>query len=187
MAKKSQPEKGLPSVSIEGIGILKWNNEQTRLFEEWALQFLDFPKSGIKNSPNGIVTMSAEFAVMNMLQTATMQTRALYHALRMEQPDLTIEDVDNLITDYKQAGKSWDDLLIAIQRSFLICNDPSSLASQEARWKASREMMDLQKKIAEKTEKGKMDQAKKAMAKLTIQLQELDSGEAPPGSDTVSD
>ena len=187
MAKKSHPEKGLPSVTIEGIGTLKWNNEQTRLFEEWALGFLDFPKSGIKNTPSGIMTMSAQFAVMNMLQTATMQTRALWHALRTEQPDLKIEDVDNLITEYKQSGKSWDDLLIAIQRSFLICNDPSSLASQEARWKASREMQELQQKILEKTEKKKMSDAREAMANLTTQLQELDSGEAPPDSATVSD
>jgi hypothetical protein len=187
MAKKSNPDKGLPSVTIDGIGTLKWNNEQTRLFEEWALQFLDFPKSGIKTTSAGIVTMDAKFAVLNTMQTASMQTRALWHALRAGQPDITIETIDQMITDYRASGKDWEDLIIAIQRSFLLSNDPSSLASQEANGRAYGKWRISRSKMIAKSEKKNQDQTKEAIKKLTTQLAELDSGDSLQDSGTALD
>ena len=194
MSKKSNPEKGLPSVTIDldKPRTLKWNNEQTRLFEEWALPYLDFPRSGIKygiptqSNPTGVITMDAKFAIMSSLNTATIQTKALFHALRSENKDIdSIEKVDALITDYKLSGQSWDDLLIAIQRSFLLANDPSSLASQEERWKALRELMILKMKEAEMKRKMDMKEISDQMTAVKESIAELDSGETPPDSPTA--
>lgn len=188
MSKKSNPEKGLPSVTIDldKPRTLKWNNEQTRKFEEFALPYLDFPRSGIKVTPGGIMTMDAQYAIMNSLNTSAMQTRALYHALQADNKDIdSIEKVDDLITDYKASGQSWDDLLIAIQRSFLLANDPSSLSSHEERWKALRDLNKINAKVtAKKQEKAKKEIADQ-IAKAEKSLEELDSGETPPGSPTA--
>lgn len=194
MSKKSTPEKGLPSVTIDldKPRTLKWNNEQTRKFEEWVLPYMEFPRSGIKqgmptkSNPSGIITMDSQYAIMNLLNTATIQTRALYHALQTDNPDMdTIEKVDNLITDYKASGESWDDLLIAIQRSFLLANDPSSLSSQEERWKALRDLSKINRKVVAR----KQEMAKKEIADTTAkamkELEELDTGETPPDSPTA--
>ena len=191
---KSNPEKGLPSVTIDldKPRILKWNNEQTRLFEEWALPYLDFPRSGIKRemptqrNPTGIITMDGKFAIMNSLNTATIQTRALYHALQAENNDLSdIKLVDGLVTDYKVSGQSWDDLLIAIQRSFLLANDPSSLASHEARWKALHDLAKINLKVAAKMQANAEKEIAEQMKKAEKTLAELDSGETPPDSPTA--
>ena len=188
MSKKSTPEKGLPSVTIEfsdGPKTLKWNNEETRVFEEWILAHLDYPKTGLKATPTGIVSMNAEFAIMNFMATRTIQTRALYHSLRAESPDLTFSDVDNLITEYKASGKSYDDLLIAIQRAFLLANNPSILASQEANWKESRQIIAIQKEITAKTAAQESVERQKKMKEMEKKLAELASGETPPDSPTV--
>lgn len=194
MSKKSNPEKGLPSVTIDldKPRTLKWNNEQTIKFEEWALPYLDFPQSGIKrgmptqSNPTGIITMDAKIAIMNFMNTAAIQTRALYHALQAENNDLADpKSVDELVTNYKASGQSWDDLLIAIQRSFLLANDPSSLASQEERWKALRELMLLKVKEAEMKRKMDMKEISDQMTAVKESIAELDSGETQPGSPTA--
>ena len=194
MSKKSNPEKGLPSVTIEldKPRTLRWNNKETREFEEWILQFFDFPRSGIKqgtptkSNPTGLLSMSAEYAIMNMLNTVAVQTRALFHSLRSENGDIdSIAKIDDLITDYKASGQSWDDLLIAIQRSFLLANDPSSLASQEERWKALRELMILKMKEAEMKRKMDMKEISDQMTAVKESIAELDSGETPPDSPTA--
>ena len=188
MSKKSNPEKGLPSVTIDldKPRTLKWNNEQTRKFEEFALPYLDFPRSGIKVTPGGILTMDAQYAIMNSLNTSAIQTRALYHALHADNPDMdTIEKVDGLITDYKASGQSWDDLLIAIQRSFLLANDPSSLSSQEVRWKALRDLAKINAKVAAKMQAKAEKEIAEQIAEQEKTLAELDSGEIPPASPTA--
>lgn len=194
MSKKSNPEKGLPSVTIDldKPRTLKWNNEQTRKFEEWALPYLDFPQSGIKrgiptqSNPTGIITMDAKIAIMNFMNTVAIQTRALYHALQVENKDIdSIEKVDALITDYKLSGQSWDDLLIAIQRSFLLANDPSSLASQEERWKALHDLAKINAKVTAKMQANAEKEIAEQMRKAEKTLAELDSGETQPGLPTA--
>ena len=194
MSKKSNPEKGLPSVTIEldKPRTLRWNNKETREFEEWILQFFDFPRSGIKqgtptkSNPTGLLSMSAEYAIMNMLNTVAVQTRALFHSLRSENGDIdSIAKIDDLITDYKASGQSWDDLLIAIQRSFLLANDPSSLASHEVRWKALHDLAKINAKVAAKIQENAEKEIAEQMKKAEKTLAELDSGETPPGSPTA--
>lgn len=194
MSKKSNPEKGLPSVTIDldKPRTLKWNNEQTRKFEEWALPYLDFPQSGIKrgmptqSNPTGIITMDAKIAIMNFMNTVAIQTRALYHALQVENNDLSDpKSVDELVTNYKASGQSWDDLLIAIQRSFLLANDPSSLASHEVRWKALRDLEKINAKVTAKMQANAEKEIADQMRKAEKTLAELDSGETQPDSPIV--
>jgi PAB1-binding protein PBP1 len=119
---------------------------------------------------------------MQALTTATMQSYALLFALKHEDPKITIEQVDEMISAYKESGKDYDELIVAIQRAYLLSNHPSSLASQEERWKAFKTMKATEQKIQEKREKVSSKKVAEAIARLEKQLQEIDSGEAPPAS-----
>jgi hypothetical protein len=130
--------------------------------------------------------MDGKFAIMNSLNTATIQTRALYHALQAENADLSdIKLVDGLVTNYKASGQSWDDLLIAIQRSFLLANDPSSLASHEVRWKALHDLAKINLKVAAKVQAKAEKEIAEQIAEQEKTLAELDSGETQPGLPTA--
>jgi hypothetical protein len=177
-------KKGLSSVTIilDKPRTLRWPNGATREFEEWALEYMGLPKTGVGQN----VIVGAEGIVLQGLTNATLQTYALFYALKHEDPDLTIEDVDEMVSAYKEAGKDYDELIIAIQRAYLLSNHPSSLASHEERWKNFKQMKVMDQKIREKREKAGNKKVAEAIAQLEKQLQEIDSGETPPVSDTPS-
>ena len=180
-------KKGLPSVVIDldRPRTLRFPNGPTREFEEWALGYLGLPKTGVGMTADGPKVFSGEDIIMQ-LTNSTLQTYALYFGLKHEDSELTIEQVDGMITAYKEAGKNYDDLIIAVQRAYLLSNHPSSLASQEERWKSLRKMSELQAKIREKMEKAAKKKTADALARLEKQLQEISSGEAPPASASPS-
>jgi hypothetical protein len=181
-------KKGLSSVTIilDRPRTLRWPNGVTREFEEWVLSYMGLPKTGIGRSEDRNIVIGAEDIIMQGLTSATLQTYALFYALRHEDPKLTIEAVDELISAYKEAGKDYDELIIAIQRAYLLSNHPSSLASQEERWKGFKTMKAMELKIQEKREKASNKKVAEAIARLEKQLAEIDSGEAPPVSDIPS-
>ena len=181
-------KKGLSSVTIilDKPRTLRWPNGVTREFEEWALSYMGLPKTGVGRSEDRNIVVGAEGIIMQGLTNATLQTYALFYALRHEDPELTIEAVDELVSAYKEAGKDYDELIIAIQRSYLLSNHPSSLASQEERWKGFKTMKAMEQKIQEKREKASSKKVAEAIARLEKQLAEIDSGEAPPASATPS-
>lgn len=181
-------KKGLPSVVIDldRPRTLRFPNGITREFEEWALTYIGLPKTGISMTGDGPKVFSGEDIIMQ-LTNSTLQTYALYFALKHDDADLTIEKVDELVTAYKEAGKNYDDLIMAVQRAYLLSNHPSILASQEERWKNLRKMTDLQEKIRTKGETAAKKKIAEALDRLEKQLQEIGSGEAPPGSPTLSD
>jgi hypothetical protein len=181
-------KKGLSSVviNLDKPRTLRWPNGVTREFEEWALDYMGLPKTGVGRSEDRNIVIGAEGIIMQGLTNATLQAYALFYALKHEEPDITIEAVDELISAYKEAGKDYDELLIAIQRSFLLSNHPSSLASQEERWKGFKMLRATEQKIQEKREKASNKKVAEAIARLEKQLQEINSGEAPPASDIPS-
>lgn len=181
-------KKGLSSVTIilDKPRTLRWPNGITREFEEWALSYMGLPKTGVGRSEDRNIVVGAEGIIMQGLTNATLQTYALFYALRHEDPELTIEAVDELISAYKEAGKDYDELIIAIQRSYLLSNHPSSLASQEERWKGFKTMKTMEQKIQEKREKASNKKVAAAITRLEKQLAEIDSGEAPPASASPS-
>jgi hypothetical protein len=178
-------KKGLSSVviTLDKPRTLRWPNGATREFEEWALEYVGLPKTGVGVDNDGKrVVFSAQDIIMQALTTATMQSYALLFALKHEDPKITIEQVDEMISAYKESGKDYDELIVAIQRAYLLSNHPSSLASQEERWKAFKTMKATEQKIQEKREKVSSKKVAEAIARLEKQLQEIDSGEAPPAS-----
>lgn len=181
-------KKGLSSVVIDldRPRTLRFPNGPTREFEEWALSYLGLPKTGVGMTGDGPKVFSGEDIIMQ-LTNSTLQTYALYFGLKHDDPDLAIEKVDEMITAYKEAGKNYDDLLISVQRAYLLSNHPSSLASQEERWRNLRKMSDLQAKIQAKRETTAKKKIAEALGQLEKQLQEIDSGEAPPDLPTPSD
>ncbi|MDD4479396.1 MAG: hypothetical protein PHD64_10160 [Mesotoga sp.] len=182
-------KKGLSSVviTLDKPRTLRWPNGITREFEEWALDYIGMPKTGVGLSEGKRIVLGAEDIIMQALTTATLQSYALLFSLRHEDPKITIEQVDDLISAYKEAGKDYDELIMAIQRSFLLSNHPSSLASQEERWKGFKTMKSMEQKIQEKREKASNKKVAEAISQLEKQLNEIDSGEAPPALDTPSD
>lgn len=181
-------KKGLSSVTIilDKPRTLRWPNGVTREFEEWALSYMGLPKTGVGRSEDRNIVVGAEDIIMQGLTNATLQTYALFYALKHEDPELTVEAVDEMISAYKEAGKDYDELIIAIQRAYLLSNHPSSLASQEERWKSFKVMREMEQKIQEKREKASNKKVAEAITRLEKQLAEIDSGEAPPASDTPS-
>ena len=182
-------KKGLSSVTIilDKPRTLRWPNGITREFEEWALSYMGLPKTGVGRSEDRNIVVGAEGIITQGLTNATLPTYALFYALKHEDPELTVEAVDEMISAYKEAGKDYDELIIAIQRSYLLSNHPSSLASQEERWKNLRKMSDLQAKIQAKRETTAKKKISEALGQLEKQLQEIGSGEAQPDSPTPSD
>lgn len=182
-------KKGLSAVTItlDKPRTLRWPNGITREFEEWALSYMGLPKTGVGQSNGRDIVVGAEGIIMQGLTNATLQTYALLYALKHEDAKLTVETVDELISAYKEAEKDYDELIIAIQRSYLLSNHPSSLASQEERWKGFKTMKAMEAKIQEKKEKASSKKVAEAIARLEKQLAEIDSGEAPPALDTPLD
>ena len=181
-------KKGLSSVTIilDKPRTLRWPNGITREVEEWALSYMGLPKTGVGRSEDRNVVIGAEDIIMQGLTSATLQTYALFYALRHEDSELTVEAVDDLVSAYKEAGKDYDELIIAVQRAYLLSNHPSSLASQEERWKSFKMLRATEQKIQEKREKASNKKVAEAIARLEKQLQEINSGEAPPASDIPS-
>jgi hypothetical protein len=179
---KSNPAKGLPSITIEldKPRTLRWPHGAVREFEDMALRYLDLPKTG---------NIRADTILQQTLHNPTIQTFALYFGLREDasknkELDFSMDKIDELLTTYKENGGNMDDLLDPLQRSYLISNDPSGLASWEERLKNLKEIAKLQKKIAAKEEAKKKAELTVTMANLAKQLAEIDSGQTPSDSDS---
>ena len=182
---KSNPAKGLPSITIDldKPRALRWPHGAVRGFEDMALRYLELPKAG---------NVRADTIIHNAISNSTIQTYALYFALlddakKNEEKDFSIDKVDELLTAYKESGGDMDELIVAIQRSYMINNDPSHLASWEERLKNLKEMAALQKKVSEKEEAKKKKDLATSMANLEKQLAEIDSGPTPSDSDSPSE
>ena len=159
MSKKSNPEKGLRTVSIEFGGRtrqLKFGHTILGDFEAEANQVLR--SQGVIGRGDMIF---ADTLMSTWLGNAKIFSNALLHGLKHEstkEDPITIETIDAAIDDYLEAGKPKIDLTRAIIRAHKLATDPSSLASLERNWKisddrqtfltkAQNEFMDNQEKI----------------------------------------
>ena len=133
MSKKSNPEKGLRTVSIEFAG-------QTRQikFSHTAIGNLEEDANRILRA-NGISKDGMLFAdtiISGWLGNAKILSTALHHGLNRE---LSLEEINNGIDSYIEAGGKKLDLIRDIARAYKLATDPSSLASLERSWKVSDE------------------------------------------------
>ena len=133
MPKKSNPEKGLRTVSIEFAG-------QTRQikFSHTAIGNLEEDANRILRA-NGISKDGMLFAdtiISGWLGNAKILSTALHHGLNRE---LSLEEINNGIDSYIEAGGKKLDLIRDIARAYKLATDPSSLASLERSWKVSDE------------------------------------------------
>jgi hypothetical protein len=182
---KTSKSKGLPSITIEldKPRTLRWPHGAVREFEDMALRYLELPKTG---------NVRADTILQQTLHNPTIQTFALYFGLREDarnakELDFSMDKIDELLTTYKENGGNIDDLVEPIQRSFLISNDPSGLASWEERLKNLKEIVKLQKKIAAKEDAKKKTDLATSITNLEKQLAEIDSGPTPSDSASLSE
>lgn len=179
---KSNPAKGLPSITIEldKPRTLRWPHGAVREFEDMALRYLELPKTG---------NVRADTILQQTLHNPTIQSYALYFALREDaiknkESDFSMDKIDDLLTTYKENGGDMDELVDPIIRSYKITNDPSGLASWEERLKNLREISVIQKKITAKEDAKRKLDLSKTMTNLEKQLAEIDSGLTPSDSDS---
>ena len=133
MSKKSNPEKGLRTVSIEFAGKtrqIKFSHTAIGNLEEDANRILR--ANGI--SKDGM--LFADTIISGWLGNAKILSTALHHGLNRE---LSLEEINNGIDSYIEAGGKKLDLIRDIARAYKLATDPSSLASLERSWKVSDE------------------------------------------------
>jgi hypothetical protein len=158
---KSNPEKGLRTVSIDFAGqtrTLKFSHPIVGNFEAEANGILH----AIKATPEDQF-LFADRLIGGWLGQAKILSCALRHAMNNELPQAGI---DSGIDDYIQSGGQKIDLIRAIMRAYYMATDPSSLALLERSWKASDEFQAIQDKAA--TEQTEIMEKKIAAAKAKI-------------------
>ena len=161
MSKKSNPEKGLRTVSIEFAGKtrqIKFSHTAIGNLEEDANRILR--ANGI--SKDGM--LFADTIISGWLGNAKILSTALHHGLNRE---LSLEEINNGIDSYIEAGGKKLDLIRDIARAYKLATDPSSLASLERSWKVSDDadlyLTSMERKKEDLTEKAIAD----AKARLT--------------------
>jgi len=153
---KSNPEKGLRTVSIEFA-------DKTRQLKFGHTSIGDF-----ESEANAILRVDGVIAPGNMLfadrimdgwlGNARIFSQALYHGLKHEDKDLSLADIDVAIDSFIEDGGLKQDLVRAIITAYRYATNPSSLASLKRNWKisddrqmflteADNEFMDNQEKI----------------------------------------
>ena len=160
MSKKSNPEKGLRTVSIEFAGKtrqIKFSHTAIGNLEEDANKILR--SNGI--SKDGM--LFADTIVSGWLGNAKILSTVLYHGLNRE---LSLEEIDNGIDSYIESGGKKLDLIRDIARAYKLATDPSSLASLERSWKVS----DERQEILTAAENEKITAVEKAIADAKARL-----------------
>ncbi|MFA5377746.1 MAG: hypothetical protein WC455_18495 [Dehalococcoidia bacterium] len=160
MSKKSNPEKGLRTVSIEFAGQtrqIKFSHTTIGNLEEDANRILR--ANGI--SKDGM--LFADTIISGWLGNAKILSTALHHGLNRE---LSLEEINNGIDSYIEAGGKKLDIIRDIARAYKLATDPSSLASLERSWKVS----DERQAMLTEAENQQMDAVAKAIAEAKAKL-----------------
>ncbi|MCK9568629.1 hypothetical protein M0R72_06790 [Candidatus Pacearchaeota archaeon] len=174
MSKKSNPEKGLRTVSIEFAG-------QTRQikFSHTAIGNLEEDANRILRA-NGISKDGMLFAdtiVSGWLGNAKILSQVLYHGLKHEDDKISLEEIDNGIDSYIESGGKKLDLIRDIARAYKLATDPSSLASLERSWKVS----DERQAMLTEAENQQMEAVAKAIADAKARLTPGSTSSESPG------
>lgn len=159
MAKKSNPGKGLRTVSIEFGGKtrnLKFGHTSIGRFEAAANEIL---------RSMGVIEPGSMIFADGIMQSWTGNAQILSLALQYATLDDPVENMDSAIDSYIEAGGSKRDLIRQIITAYRYAVDPSSVASLHRNWKIS----DDRQEYLTKAENEAMDTMETAIRKAKEQ------------------
>ena len=161
MSKKSNPEKGLRTVTIEFAGKtrqLKFTHSVIGDFEAQA--------NAILRAQQAIEPGTMYFAerIMDMwLGNARIFSQALYHGLKREDKELSLADIDAAIDSFIEEGGNKQDLIQSIITAYRLATNPFSVASLQRSWQISKD----RQAILTASENEYMDTVEKAIQEAT--------------------
>lgn len=176
MSKSEKPTKGLRGVSIEFAGkhrLLRFLHGLVADFEAEANKIL-LDRSAIEKGNY----MFAEGLMTQWLGDSQIFSLALLFGLKHEDPDLTIEKVNEGIDNYEAGIK---ELSRNVIEAFRLARDPSSVASLRESWKTYDATQKMIEEAASLQSKTRLAEAQNALTKVQ---EILASGSKPPDSES---
>jgi len=158
MSKKSNPEKGLRTVTIEFAG-----KTRTLKFTHSVIGDFEAQANAILRSQHAIEPGTMYFAerIMDMwLGNARIFSQALYHGMKHEDKDLSLADIDAAIDSFIEDGGNKQDLIQSIITAYRYATNPSSVASLQRSWQISKD----RQTFLTQSENEAMDATEKAIA-----------------------
>jgi len=189
MSKKSNPEKGLRTVSIEFGGktrALKFGHSIIGDFEAEAnqiLRALGVNRGGLILA-DSIMATDENGTIQGYITIAKIQSCALYYALKSDDPTISMDVIDGKAATYAEDGKikteaipgaidvyienggSILDLMRKVITAYLYATHPSFVASLLRNWKNS----DDRQEILTEAQNQKIDSVERAIAEMKAKL-----------------